>query len=264
MSVEVDGGGGSNGPYTVFCGTPGSNVIYDGDGILGFNGPNWRSSNAAGSVSFHGTILGDSALGGPNGSGWTTTGPALVQALASGTPAKMDFSGTGNGSYYSGFNLGDGAYPLDAAGHYWGIQHDSSHAFLIFSYNGAGGYSNNLHLFENGGIFGARNTLDDGTGNASLAGGLAVKLRTITASATLTGTDSTVLLNAATLTATLPTAVGITGRTYTVKLITASTGTVATTSSQTIDGATTYSLSANHKYVTVQSDGANWQIVANN
>lgn len=89
-------------------------------------------------------------------------------------------------------------------------------------------------------------------------------LRTVTTSPALAATDSVVLLNAATLTATLPTAVGIAGRLYTVKLITASTGTVATTSSQTIDGSTTYSLSANHKYVTVVSDGANWQITANN
>ena len=40
--------------------------------------------------------------------------------------------------------------------------------------------------------------------------------------------------------------------------------TVATTSSQTIDGAITYELSAQYKYVKVVSDGANWLIIGNN
>jgi hypothetical protein len=71
-------------------------------------------------------------------------------------------------------------------------------------------------------------------------------------------------LTATGLTATLPTAVGITGREYTIKLTAVGTGTVATTSSQTIDGSTTYSLLAQYKYVTVKSTGANWIIIANN
>lgn len=121
-----------------------------------------------------------------------------------------------------------------------------------------------LRVQDDGVVLTHNNTVDDGSGNMAAAGGLTTKIRTITASATLTATDSVVLLNAATLTATLPTAVGGAGREYTVKLIAASTATVATTSSQTIDGSTTYSLSANHKYVSVVSDGANWQIVANN
>lgn len=88
--------------------------------------------------------------------------------------------------------------------------------------------------------------------------------RTVTNNYTLVSTDNIVLLNAAAKTLTLPTAAGVTGKQYTGKLIASSTGTVATTSSQTIDGSTTYSLPAQYKYVTVVSDGANWQIVANN
>jgi hypothetical protein len=77
-------------------------------------------------------------------------------------------------------------------------------------------------------------------------------------------TDSTVLVNASgSRTMTLPTAVGITGRIYTIKTNQAA-AVVATTSSQTIDGSTTYSLTALYKYVTVQSDGSNWWIIANN
>lgn len=81
---------------------------------------------------------------------------------------------------------------------------------------------------------------------------------------TADATHNTIVLTATGQTVTLPTAVGIQGRVYTVKLTASGTGTVATTSSQTIDGSTTYSLSAQYKYVTVQSDNANWQIIANN
>lgn len=94
-----------------------------------------------------------------------------------------------------------------------------------------------------------------------------VQVNRITSSATgltLSGVHDTLILTATGQTATLPTAVGILGRVYTIKLSASGTATVATTSSQTIDGATTYSLSAQYKYVTVQSDNANWQIIANN
>lgn len=65
---------------------------------------------------------------------------------------------------------------------------------------------------------------------------------------------------------TLLTAVGNTGRIFTIKKTDASGNavTVATTSSQTIDGSTTYVLSTQYKYVTVQSNGANWIIIGNN
>lgn len=81
---------------------------------------------------------------------------------------------------------------------------------------------------------------------------------------TATTAHKTIDLTVTGKTVTLPTAVGITGRNYTIKLTASGTGTVATTSSQTIDGSTTYSLSAQYKYVTVQSNGANWIIIANN
>lgn len=67
-------------------------------------------------------------------------------------------------------------------------------------------------------------------------------------------------------TITLPTAVSKDGQTFTIKKIDASANavTVGTTSSQTIDGSTTYSLPTRYKYVTVVSDGANWIIVGGN
>ena len=80
--------------------------------------------------------------------------------------------------------------------------------------------------------------------------------------------DETVLLTAGAggITRTLPTAVGVDGQEYILKRVDAGAGnvTIDTTSAQTIDGATSYILSNQWQYVTVQSDGANWVIVGNN
>jgi len=88
-----------------------------------------------------------------------------------------------------------------------------------------------------------------------------------TAGYTVTATDYTVAANASTgaLSITLPTSVGITGKVYVVKKMdsTANVVTVATTSSQTIDGATTRALSLQYDAIMVQADGANWIVIAN-
>jgi hypothetical protein len=80
--------------------------------------------------------------------------------------------------------------------------------------------------------------------------------------------DEIVIVDAITsaFTITLPTAVGVTGQIYTIKRINSGGNavTVGTTSLQTIDGATTYALSAQYKYLKVASDGANWIIIGNN
>lgn len=67
-------------------------------------------------------------------------------------------------------------------------------------------------------------------------------------------------------TITLPSAANLHGVTFTFKRTdnSGNSCTVNTTSSQTIDGSTTYSLTAQFKYVTVTSDGSNWLIIANN
>ena len=78
---------------------------------------------------------------------------------------------------------------------------------------------------------------------------------------TAINTDSTILVSGTT-TITLPTAAGIKGKTYTIKKIDAgTTSTVATTSSQTIDGVITLSLVAQYEGVKVGSDGSNWWVV---
>lgn len=67
------------------------------------------------------------------------------------------------------------------------------------------------------------------------------------------------------VTVTLPTAVGIPGRAYEIKIFSpATTATVATTSSQLIDGASSYGLSASNKFLIVRSDNTNWWIIGSN
>jgi len=84
------------------------------------------------------------------------------------------------------------------------------------------------------------------------------------ASYTLTATDGTIEVIATGTTQTLPTAVGRAGKIYTIILTAGGTATVATTSSQNIGTSTTYSLTAANKYVTVQSNNANWMIIGSN
>ena len=81
---------------------------------------------------------------------------------------------------------------------------------------------------------------------------------------TLDVTHHTVEVTATGQTITLPAAAGITGRHYTIKLTAAGSCTVDGNASETIDGAATYSLSAQYKYLTIVSNGTNWIVVANN
>ena len=97
-----------------------------------------------------------------------------------------------------------------------------------------------------------------------LAGSLSTGYIAKTAGYTLALADSVVDITSGTHTQTLHTAVGNTGARKTIKNNGTGVVTVATTSAQTIDGAATYTLSAQYKYVTVVSNGANWMIVSNN
>jgi hypothetical protein len=77
----------------------------------------------------------------------------------------------------------------------------------------------------------------------------------------ITSTDYTIDCTSGTFTVTLPTAVGITGRQYVIKNSGTGVITVATTSSQTIDGVTTQAISIQYDYLKVQSDGSNWVVI---
>jgi len=101
-----------------------------------------------------------------------------------------------------------------------------------------------------------------------VAGPVATAVTTKTAAYTISDTDSIVIADATTAAygLTLPSAVGIAGRQYLIKKRDSSANavTVATTSSQTIDGASSFVLGSQWVFVTVISDGANWIIAATN
>ena len=105
-------------------------------------------------------------------------------------------------------------------------------------------------------------------GSAWINGSFSSPIKTVTAAYTLTSSDSTVLANAssAAFTVTLPDATTCSGREYVIKKIDSSANavTVGVTGTQTIDGASSRSLASQYKYITVQSDGSNWYIIANN
>lgn len=93
-------------------------------------------------------------------------------------------------------------------------------------------------------------------------------------SAAVTGTytarelDKVILADATggAFTVTLPVAETVKGLVLTVKKIDAGANavTVDGDGSETIDGATTYALSSQYKFVTVYSDGVEWWVISNN
>lgn len=86
--------------------------------------------------------------------------------------------------------------------------------------------------------------------------------KSTTYSITATDTNITGDCTSGAFTVTLPTAVGVTGQTYTVTKVDSSANalTIGTTSSQTIAGQTTYKIYNQYQSVTVYSDGSNWQV----
>lgn len=98
-------------------------------------------------------------------------------------------------------------------------------------------------------------------GGNILEGGLTVGYVAKTGTYTLNGNDYTVEVTSGTHTQTLPTAVGITGRTYVITNSGAGTVTIGTTSSQTFVNVTatpTTLTLTQFQTATVQSNGANW------
>lgn len=92
-------------------------------------------------------------------------------------------------------------------------------------------------------------------------GGITYPLTGINASYSVGENDYLIDVTGNTITVTLPTAVGVNGKNYVIKNRGTGVVTVATTSSQTIDGVNTKTLN-NNDSIEVISDGSNWIIAA--
>jgi hypothetical protein len=104
------------------------------------------------------------------------------------------------------------------------------------------------------------------TSTFQVNGSMGTTMVSKSANYTATISDNTINCTTSGITITLPTAVGIDGREYTIINSTSGNVTVATTSSQTIGNfttATTYTL-ASDKSVTVKSDNANYKVKMSN
>jgi len=97
-------------------------------------------------------------------------------------------------------------------------------------------------------------------------GSIATDVTTVVGPTTLTGSHSVVLVNTGVTTITLPGAVFVPGRQYTIKKISAAAGivTVDGAGAETIDGAATHSLTVQYEYVTIVCNGTSWFVVADN
>ena len=106
--------------------------------------------------------------------------------------------------------------------------------------------------------------ITNGAGTISIAASNAAGVQPITTigvTTTLDGTNYTVLCSA-TLTVNLPAAASNTGRVYNIKNIgAAATITIDPNAAETIDGATTYTLTTQYESVTLQCDGSAWFIL---
>ncbi len=145
-------------------------------------------------------------------------------------------------------------------------RHSATQSASLLEIQGSTGAANILFKVDASGNLTAQSATF--TGTLTVNGSITTAFAAKSASYTVTSTDSVLTGNATTspVTFTLPTASGIAGREYTFKKIDSSANavTIATSSSQTIDGLATYSLASQWKYVRVISDGSNWIVVGNN
>lgn len=104
--------------------------------------------------------------------------------------------------------------------------------------------------------------ISDGANGTVLAKSLSLPYVAKTTTYTATLSDYFINCTSGTFTVTLPTAVGFAGLGYCVKNTGTGVITIGTTSAQTVDGASTQSLSTQYAALTVFSNGANWLIQA--
>lgn len=131
-----------------------------------------------------------------------------------------------------------------------------------------GGYTGTITTIKGLSIsdYGTNIAIQTGTGLVKFGDNLVTKGHRVAYVAKTTtygvgANDEVIDCTSGTFTVTLPTAVGITGQTYTVKNSGTGVITIATTSAQTIDSGSTAVISYRYDSITVVSDNANWKII---
>jgi len=158
-------------------------------------------------------------------------------------------------SNYGLFSIGDGPFDGSTAGFFSG----SANGTLIAGNLASGSTSDLLNLQVGGG---SKYKIDS-DGNTTIKGSLTLNYVAVTTTYSILATDYTVNATSGTFTVTLPTAVGITGKVYNLHNSGSGIITIATTSSQTIDGNASGVLTlVQYDNLKVQSDGANWIIIS--
>jgi hypothetical protein len=142
---------------------------------------------------------------------------------------------------------------------------------ICFAVNANGG-KGNTDFYDNAFIRGdgyltvngsTNNGVDKLLVNGSISGaGFKQAYVTKTGAYTATNDDYVIDCTSGTFTVTLPASSGRTGRILIIKNSGAGTITVDGNASETIDGATTYSLSVQYATVQIMSDGTNWKIIS--
>lgn len=129
--------------------------------------------------------------------------------------------------------------------------------------------ANNLETFRTipGGRTLFNTTTDDGSSVGQFNGnvlmqGVRYAYTAQTTTYAIQSTDYMVDCTSGTFTTTLPTAASVAGKVYVIKNSGAGTITIATTSSQTIDGSTTKTLNTQYTGYQLISDGSNWKIIS--
>jgi hypothetical protein len=136
---------------------------------------------------------------------------------------------------------------------------DSIDAFRLQNASGTGNY---FGLDSNNGRIAVGGSGSQTNSTLTVLGSVSTPIVAKSSNYTLGVNDATILASG-NITVTLPSAIGITGRKYTIKKTDAATTTVlvATTASQGIDGTTSVNLTTQYTTLRVQSDGAKWWIV---
>ena len=217
------------------------------------DGVSFFRMNRDGSISTEQITFGTNGNTGYQGSTYAAGG-GFVNAVVGYTTTNSSTPTTA-GTISIGYSAGNTFAPTTGTAEYVAFR-----AAPIISQSAATGITRGLHIIP------TLQAAADFRAIEATSGSIVLPYTSQTATYTIRTSDYLVDITGSTsaITASLPTAVGCRGRTYIIKNTNSNSVSLAASSSQTIDGSSTYNLSSQYKYVQVVSDGANWIITGNN